>query len=191
MVQKRVQLEELFPEEVHQTSWIDVGHVGDFPVDGGATIQRGKVQIAVFNLTSGGAWYASQNTCPHRKAFALSRGMIGDAAGTPKVACPMHKKTFSLQTGDVVRGSCVAGDGWCLTDMNLADATGIRDCSRESCHPKSAIHVAWTFMSESSPETVPPASGTCRAATFASAAFYVQTTDMNVHPTYEHTNAGT
>ena len=38
--------------------------------------------------------------CPHRKAFVLSRGMIGDAAGTPKVACPLHKKTFSLQTGE-------------------------------------------------------------------------------------------
>ena len=104
MVQKRVELEELLPEEVHQTSWIDVGHVGDFPVDGGATIQRGKVQIAVFNFTSRGEWYASQNMCPHRKAFVLSRGMIGDAAGTPKVACPMHKKTFSLQTGDSLQG---------------------------------------------------------------------------------------
>ncbi len=104
MVQKRVQVEELFPEEVDQTSWIDVGHVGDFPVDGGATIQRGKVQLAVFNFTSRGEWYASQNMCPHRKAFVLSRGMIGDAAGTPKVACPMHKKTFSLQTGDSLQG---------------------------------------------------------------------------------------
>jgi len=104
MVQKRVQLEELFPEEVHQTSWIDVGHVGDFPVDGGATIQRGKVQIAVFNFSSRGEWYASQNMCPHRKAFVLSRGMIGDDAGTPKVACPMHKKTFSLQSGDSLQG---------------------------------------------------------------------------------------
>ncbi len=104
MVQKRVQVEELFPDEVDQTSWVDVGHVSDFPVDGGATIQHGKVQIAVFNFTSRSEWYASQNMCPHRKAFVLSRGMIGDAAGTPKVACPMHKKTFSLQTGDSLQG---------------------------------------------------------------------------------------
>jgi len=77
-----------------------VGNVSDFPIDGGATIQRGKVQIAVFNFTSRGEWYASQNMCPHRKAFVLSRGMLGDAQGSPKVACPMHKKTFSLKTGD-------------------------------------------------------------------------------------------
>ena len=78
--------------------------MGDFPIDGGATIQQGKVQIAVFNFTSRGEWYASQNMCPHRKAFVLSRGMLGDAQGTPKVACPMHKKTFSLQTGDSLQG---------------------------------------------------------------------------------------
>lgn len=42
--------------------------------------------------------------CPHRKAFVLSRGMIGDAAGAPKVACPMHKKTFSLETGESLQG---------------------------------------------------------------------------------------
>ena len=104
MVQKRVHIEDMFPEEVDQTVWVDVGHVSDFPVDGGATIQRGKVQIAVFNFTSRGEWYASQNMCPHRKAFVLSRGMIGDAAGAPKVACPMHKKTFSLETGESLQG---------------------------------------------------------------------------------------
>jgi hypothetical protein len=37
--------------------------------------------------------------CPHRKAFVLARGMIGDASGAPKVACPLHKKTFSLESG--------------------------------------------------------------------------------------------
>ena len=38
--------------------------------------------------------------CPHKQAFVLSQGMIGDANGTPKVACPLHKKTFSLETGE-------------------------------------------------------------------------------------------
>jgi hypothetical protein len=30
----------------------------------------------------------------------LSRGIVGDEAGVPKVACPLHKKTFSLATGE-------------------------------------------------------------------------------------------
>ena len=80
--------------------WVHVGSVADFPIDGGATIKYGQSQIAVFNFTTRGEWYASQNMCPHRKAFVLSRGMIGDAQGQPKVACPLHKKTFSLESGE-------------------------------------------------------------------------------------------
>lgn len=83
-----------------QTSWVRVGRTSDFPKDGGAAIKYGNVQIAIFNFATRGEWYASQNMCPHKKAFVLSRGIIGDAAGIPKVACPLHKKTFSLQTGE-------------------------------------------------------------------------------------------
>lgn len=79
--------------------WVPVGSVSDFPTDGGATIKYGGVQIAVFNFTSRGEWYASQNMCPHKKAFVLGRGIIGDQNGEPKVACPLHKKTFSLHDG--------------------------------------------------------------------------------------------
>ncbi len=82
------------------TSWVRVGRVTDFPQDGGAAIKYGRVQIAVFNFTSRGEWYACQNMCPHKKAFVLARGIVGDAAGIPKVACPLHKKTFSLESGE-------------------------------------------------------------------------------------------
>jgi nitrite reductase (NADH) large subunit len=91
-------------DESHDVRWVAVGKVGDFPRDGGATIKYGKSQIAVFNFTSRGQWFASQNMCPHRKAFVLSRGIIGDTAGEPKVACPLHKKTFSLVTGKSLAG---------------------------------------------------------------------------------------
>jgi len=80
--------------------WVEVGHVDDFPMDGGATVKYGGVQIAVFNFSSRGEWYATQNMCPHKKAFVLSRGIIGDEQGAPKIACPLHKRTFSLQTGE-------------------------------------------------------------------------------------------
>ena len=87
-----------------ERAWVMVGSDSDFPPDGGATIKYGEVQIAVFNFSSRGEWYASQQMCPHKKAFVLSRGILGDAGGTPKVACPLHKKTFSLQSGDSLSG---------------------------------------------------------------------------------------
>ena len=79
--------------------WVQVGKVWDFPVDGGAAIKYGKTQIAVFNFQSRGEWYATQNMCPHMNAFVLSRGIVGDSSGIPKVACPLHKKTFDLSSG--------------------------------------------------------------------------------------------
>ena len=42
--------------------------------------------------------------CPHRREFVLSRGMIGDQNGTPKVACPVHKKAFALKDGRCLGG---------------------------------------------------------------------------------------
>ena len=83
----------------------------DFPRDAGITIEHGDAQIAVFNFASRGEWYACQNVCPHKRDMVLARGMLGDEAGTPKVACPMHKKTFSLMDG---RG---------LSDEDLSVAT--------------------------------------------------------------------
>lgn len=92
------------PEEA-KPQWVKVGVVDDFPLDGGAAIKYGDVQIAVFRLARLGQWYATQNMCPHKQAFVLSRGILGDQAGAPKVACPLHKKTFALESG-----ACLSGD---------------------------------------------------------------------------------
>lgn len=89
-------------EEVKQ--WHKAAHVEDFPENGGACIKIDDLQIAVFNFTARNEWYACQNLCPHKMQMALSRGMIGDKQGIPKVACPFHKKTFSLQTGENLNG---------------------------------------------------------------------------------------
>ena len=92
------------PVRESRQKWIEVGTVSNFPANGGAAIKYGDVQIAVFNFTSRGEWYACQNMCPHKNAFVLSRGIIGDASETPKVSCPLHKKPFSLQTGESLSG---------------------------------------------------------------------------------------
>jgi nitrite reductase (NADH) small subunit len=86
-------------------SWFYACAVNDVPENGGVCVKYDNEQIALFHFTRRGEWYATQNECPHRKQMALSRGMIGAKDDEPKVACPFHKKTFSLKTGE-----CLIGD---------------------------------------------------------------------------------
>jgi nitrite reductase (NADH) small subunit len=79
--------------------WFKAARVTDFPENGGACVKYKHLQVAVFNFSRRNEWYACQNLCPHKMQMILSRGMIGSHEGEPKVACPFHKKTFSLKTG--------------------------------------------------------------------------------------------
>ena len=90
--------------ETLSTTWHLACRVEDVPTDGGACVLLEGRQIAIFNFARRGEWYATTNECPHRQQMALSRGLIGSQGDEPKVACPFHKKTFSLR------------DGSCLTD---------------------------------------------------------------------------
>lgn len=84
--------------------WLKAASIKDFPIDGGACVKYKDKQIAVFNFARLNKWYACQNICPHKMEMVLSRGMIGDHKGIPKVACPLHKKTFSLENGENLNG---------------------------------------------------------------------------------------
>ena len=90
------------------TVWFKAAAVNDFPENGGACVKYKDRQIAVFNFKRNNSWYACQNVCPHKLEMVLSRGMIGDFEGIPKVACPMHKKTFSLENGENLNGDLEA-----------------------------------------------------------------------------------
>ncbi len=82
------------------TFWFKAARIQDFPENGGACVKYKNLQIAVFNFTRRNEWYACQNLCPHKMQMVLSRGMIGSFQGEPKIACPFHKRTFSLKTGE-------------------------------------------------------------------------------------------
>ena len=88
--------------------WFKAAEISKFPKNGGACVKYKEKQIAVFNFSREGKWYACQNLCPHKMEMVLSRGMIGEDMGTPKVACPLHKKTFSLETGENLNGDLEA-----------------------------------------------------------------------------------
>ncbi len=86
--------------EVPGGGWVLVARAADVPRDGGITITHGSHRVAVFHFATQGGWWATQATCPHRKDDVLGRGLLGTEGATPKVACPLHKKTFSLLTGE-------------------------------------------------------------------------------------------
>ena len=86
--------------ETKELTWVSVALASDFPEDGGECALVNGEQIAIFNFASRGEWFATSNMCPHKQQMALSRGIIGEKGDIPKVACPFHKKQFSLQTGE-------------------------------------------------------------------------------------------
>ena len=95
-------------ENENVTIWFRAASVNDFSDNGGACVKYKDKQIAVFNFKRKNKWYACQNLCPHKLEMVLSRGMLGDEDGIAKVACPMHKKTFSLENGKNLNGDLKA-----------------------------------------------------------------------------------
>ena len=87
--------------------WVLACEDTDVPEDAGACALIYGEQIAIYNFKRRGEWFATQNLCPHKQQMALSRGMIGTMGEEPKVACPFHKKTYSLKTGE-----CLSGDNY-------------------------------------------------------------------------------
>lgn len=96
-------MQTLSPQLTHP--WFAACRTEDVPENGGVCVKYKDNQIALFYFTRKNEWYATQNECPHRRQMALSRGMIGAQGDEPKIACPFHKKTFSLATGE-----CLSGD---------------------------------------------------------------------------------
>ncbi|MCH2110032.1 MAG: nitrite reductase large subunit NirB [Polyangiaceae bacterium] len=83
-----------------QNEWVKLVKLSEIPEEGGTAVRYGKLQLAVFHLPTEKKWYVTQNMCPHKRDMILARGLVGDQGGIPKVACPIHKKTFNLVTGD-------------------------------------------------------------------------------------------
>ena len=86
--------------------WIDVCAVDDVvPGTGVAALLDGE-QIALVRTRSD-AFYALSNFDPFSRAFVIARGIVGDRGGVPKIASPIFKQTFNLETGQ------------CLDDENV------------------------------------------------------------------------
>ena len=98
-------------------SWQPLASTDQFiDAQSGSTVavKRGDTQLAIYKVD--GKYYATQQMCPHKRAFALSDGLIGDDSKADKlwISCPVHKRNFELK-GD--------NAGKCSNDSTVNIAT--------------------------------------------------------------------
>ncbi|KAF9239853.1 hypothetical protein BU15DRAFT_87858 [Melanogaster broomeanus] len=67
-------------------------------------VKYGDSQLAIFHVPNKGL-FATQQMCPHKRAFVLDHGIVGDDANW---RCPLHKRNFRLT------------DGECLNDVEYS-----------------------------------------------------------------------
>lgn len=80
-------------------NWIEVCAVERIVPDTGVCALIGDEQVAVFRLAATNELFAIGNHDPFSGANVLSRGILGDKNGTPKIASPIYKQNFCLLTG--------------------------------------------------------------------------------------------
>lgn len=79
--------------------WLEVCALADIPPGCGvAALLRGR-QIALVRPGEGDTLFALSNYDPFSEAFVIARGIVGDCAGRPKIASPIYKQSFDLETG--------------------------------------------------------------------------------------------
>ncbi|KAL1621236.1 hypothetical protein SLS54_005731 [Diplodia seriata] len=76
----------------------------DLPAGDSHAVKRGDTQLAIFKVK--GRFYCTQQMCPHKRAFVLADGLVGDDPQSNKmwVSCPLHKRNYEL--GGDKAGSC-------------------------------------------------------------------------------------
>ena len=78
--------------------WVDVCALDKLIPGRGVCALVGEIQVAVFRI-AGEEIYAISNFDPFSRAFVLSRGIVGSRAERLKVASPIYKHNFDLDTG--------------------------------------------------------------------------------------------
>jgi nitrite reductase (NADH) small subunit len=78
--------------------WVTVCPLSRIIPNTGVCALVGDRQVAIFRV--GEAVYGVDNYDPFSQAFVISRGIVGDRQGVPKVASPIYKQNFNLLTGE-------------------------------------------------------------------------------------------
>ncbi len=90
------------------TTWFDICALEEIaPNTGVCALVEGQ-QVAIFRVGIEEEVFAISNYDPFSKAFVLSRGIIGDRNGIPKIASPIYKQNFNLITGQCLDDETVS-----------------------------------------------------------------------------------
>jgi nitrite reductase (NADH) small subunit len=93
------------------TEWVTVCALDRISVNTGVCALVGDRQVAIFHWQSAtdqvSHVYAIDNFDPFSQAYVLSRGIVGDRGGIPKVASPIYKQNFDLRSGQCLDDSTV------------------------------------------------------------------------------------
>ena len=85
---------------VESAEWRDVCAIDDvLPGTGVAASDRRRADRHRPHARAGSS-PRSSNFDPFSNAFVIARGIVGDRAGVPKIASPIYKQNFSLETGE-------------------------------------------------------------------------------------------
>jgi nitrite reductase (NADH) small subunit len=86
-------------DHLRDRAWTDVCALEDiWPNSGAAALVAGE-QIALVRVGDSATVFAISNFDPFSDAFVIARGIVGDRAGRPKIASPIYKQNFDLETG--------------------------------------------------------------------------------------------
>jgi nitrite reductase (NADH) small subunit len=80
------------------TQWLTICPLSQIIPNTGVCALASDRQVAIFRV--GDEVFAIDNFDPFSQAYVLSRGIVGDRQGIPKVASPIYKQNFNLITGE-------------------------------------------------------------------------------------------
>jgi nitrite reductase (NADH) small subunit len=99
LVKNMTQITSMQPSQTEAIAqWVTVCPLSRIIPNTGVCALVGDRQVAIFRV--GEAVYGVDNYDPFSQAFVISRGIVGDRQGVPKVASPIYKQNFNLLTGE-------------------------------------------------------------------------------------------
>ncbi|HAJ59169.1 MAG TPA: nitrite reductase (NAD(P)H) small subunit, partial [Cyanobacteria bacterium UBA8543] len=89
-------------------TWVDICSIEAIAPNTGVCALVKDQQVAIFRVGTENEVFGISNYDPFSKAFVLSRGIVGDRNGIPKVASPIYKQNFNLLTGQCLDDETVS-----------------------------------------------------------------------------------